>query len=446
MPRTVLPSAVSATSSAFLQPLQASVAGLAGESLAKSGGVLTGSIAWRGGAPWADVRAFGAVGDGVADDTVAIQAAFSALPASGGTVFFPRGTYLITAFTLCRASRLIGEEATILYSGAFMSAAVYLILPTDVTGTQVVEVSGLSFDGDVAGVAAGLLVQPPGGGFFGTLRVSHCTFNRCLTDLRFDVASFNCSLEIESCRFYSLTGHNDSKSVYVPCVTAPPGPVNAFRRISIHDCHFLLESPEAGHYIKGVHITGFSGSLIFQGNTVESKTDGTDDPTSSCLIVETVAGTQRSIIISANRFLQYTVGNVIEITGGLTESTLLVHIHGNTIKGAAAVVPLTAALLHNGQNIVICNNVYTEAAFANWTKSGSASMGGGDGEATVTFTTAYTDANYQIALCGDDDANVWWTTKAAGSFKIKRNPAVAASVVDWITYYRAYTDGTGAVT
>jgi hypothetical protein len=44
-----------------------------------------------------DVRSFGAVGDGVRDDTTAFQAAINSLPSTGGTVTVPAGTYLIDA-------------------------------------------------------------------------------------------------------------------------------------------------------------------------------------------------------------------------------------------------------------------------------------------------------------------------------------------------------------
>src|SRR5688572_28342533 len=42
-----------------------------------------------------DVRSFGAVGDGMHDDTAAFNAAIKSLPADGGTVTVPAGRYLI---------------------------------------------------------------------------------------------------------------------------------------------------------------------------------------------------------------------------------------------------------------------------------------------------------------------------------------------------------------
>lgn len=44
-----------------------------------------------------DVSNYGARGDGIYDDTAAIQATINALPSAGGTVFVPAGTYLIDA-------------------------------------------------------------------------------------------------------------------------------------------------------------------------------------------------------------------------------------------------------------------------------------------------------------------------------------------------------------
>jgi hypothetical protein len=49
-----------------------------------------------------NVRNFGAVGDGSRDDTAAFQAAIDALPALGGTVDVPAGTYMIDAVTSIR--------------------------------------------------------------------------------------------------------------------------------------------------------------------------------------------------------------------------------------------------------------------------------------------------------------------------------------------------------
>ena len=46
--------------------------------------------------PWTNVKTLGAIGDGATNDTTAIQNAINAV-ATGGLVFFPAGTYLITS-------------------------------------------------------------------------------------------------------------------------------------------------------------------------------------------------------------------------------------------------------------------------------------------------------------------------------------------------------------
>lgn len=57
------------------------------------------------GGEWIDVKTFGAKGDGLTDDTAAIQAAFNALPVAagneigGGCIFFPKGVYLVNTVT-----------------------------------------------------------------------------------------------------------------------------------------------------------------------------------------------------------------------------------------------------------------------------------------------------------------------------------------------------------
>lgn len=42
-----------------------------------------------------NVKDYGAIGDGITDDSAAIQAVINLLPATGGEIFFPSGTYLI---------------------------------------------------------------------------------------------------------------------------------------------------------------------------------------------------------------------------------------------------------------------------------------------------------------------------------------------------------------
>lgn len=99
-----------------------------------------------------NVRNYGAVGNGVADDTTAIQAAITAAAVNGGTVYFPRGTYL-TAQTI----NLSGKKAHLLGDGINQSkikasaTLSYLLAAAEDSTTysfNEFSVEGIQFDGD----------------------------------------------------------------------------------------------------------------------------------------------------------------------------------------------------------------------------------------------------------------------------------------------------------
>lgn len=91
------------------------------------------------------VKDFGAVGDGVADDTAEITAAITAVSA-GGVVLFPPGTYLVSTVNVTGKSVVLsGYGATINSTGA--NGGIY---KTDHDNKLTVE--GLSFTGAGAGI------------------------------------------------------------------------------------------------------------------------------------------------------------------------------------------------------------------------------------------------------------------------------------------------------
>lgn len=81
--------------------------------LAAQLGSITGSSSLK----WFNVMNYGAIGNGVADDTAAINAAIAAFNAAGiGVLYFPSGTYLATAgLTAITASGLVRGDGSTLF-------------------------------------------------------------------------------------------------------------------------------------------------------------------------------------------------------------------------------------------------------------------------------------------------------------------------------------------
>ncbi len=101
---------------------------------------------------WIDVRAYGAKGDGVTDDTAAIQNAINSLPTAGGTIFFPVGRYRVTSnITTNKPSvRLIGAGGT-----SFEESGGWgVTLLADTAGMAL-----LAFDGNTSLVHQGPIIE-----------------------------------------------------------------------------------------------------------------------------------------------------------------------------------------------------------------------------------------------------------------------------------------------
>jgi hypothetical protein len=100
-----------------------------------------------------NVRSYGAVGNGVADDTSAIQAAITASIASGGAVYFPKGTYKIcltegsylgkyTGGKVC----IVGQDATILDVSVYTNGGPFTQIIW-LSGTTEATITGLNYVG-----------------------------------------------------------------------------------------------------------------------------------------------------------------------------------------------------------------------------------------------------------------------------------------------------------
>lgn len=103
-----------------------------------------------------NVKSYGATGNGTTDDTAAIQAAIAAVPASGGVVYAPRGTYLVSASLLLKANTWLrgdGMQVTIF----LMAPATNLnpVIGSANLGDSYITLSDFTVDGNKANNGAG---------------------------------------------------------------------------------------------------------------------------------------------------------------------------------------------------------------------------------------------------------------------------------------------------
>jgi hypothetical protein len=224
----------------------------------------------------ANVKAYGATGNGSSDDRAAIQAAVDDLATTGGTLFFPPGTYLVSTPGIVlpgdpgsvKYMHILGHGATIKATTAI--SMMNRALPSDMTDAvnrmnMRFKIEGLRFLGDLDTGQVGLDMVATYG-----LVVKNCDFDSCDIGFRqtfclmskteecFDKTSKTYGFEarsgnglwsgatqantpsnlavFKSCRSYGATAataqfyiHGSANCRLEDCVTEGNNPVNAIK-------------------------------------------------------------------------------------------------------------------------------------------------------------------------------------------------------------------------
>lgn len=124
---------------------------------------------------YANVKDFGAVGDGVTNDTAAIQRAINSVPVAGGGVFLPPGTYAISSALKLRANLTIcgcgiGSKLVPLVTGInileFLTSSSLVAVNVDISSLEINSRGLASTSGIVMSLAQ-------------YVRISQVTFTGC---------------------------------------------------------------------------------------------------------------------------------------------------------------------------------------------------------------------------------------------------------------------------
>jgi hypothetical protein len=198
--------------------------------------------------------AYGAVGDGVADDTTAISNAVSA--ADGGIVFFPAGTYKVSGISLTEASfHLMGSGAGISkITSATVSADLLIMTDNTLSGIKIVE--GLGFESSAA-VRYHALMEEGQNVYF-----SNCVFDATNADsaISYNAAAADACYHFADCRF--ILGANTNSAILTGNSTEPVS-------VLVNNCTFSVAAGFTGDVLQGphMHVTNcvFDASAVTAG-------------------------------------------------------------------------------------------------------------------------------------------------------------------------------------
>jgi len=198
------------------------------------------------------------------------------------------------------------------------------------------------------------------------------------------------------------------------------------------------------HFIDNITVEGLTDTNAIALGLVSTATaNGTQTLTVSSKAQQVYTGSTSGQLVKLPDATTLVAGHTYWLWNDSTVSV--------TIQNAT---PTTLFVLPAGyRSQVTVTNIGTAAGSWDWLiqtatadlkqKAGSVSAGtfaGNPKTATVTFTTAFADANYSVTVLGQDGRSWKYQSKIAASFIIntQANTALTASV-DWIAVYQGET-------
>jgi parallel beta-helix repeat protein len=287
-----------------------------------------------------NVKAHGAIGNGVIDDTAAIQAAINTLTSGvGGVVYFPTGTYLITApITLPVTGEMkirlqgigvpggSGSGGSTLLEGVGFSGTELIKIGDGVTLVERWAIDGLTFIGVTGstryGIAASKTAQ---------FQITNCFFNRCARAISLTTTSQVGLIA------HNVVGSTNKVGLYLDQVTD-------VRIIGNDLLEGLVGHGTGSHAIHGARI---GPGMVISGNKI-SDWEGNG-------IIASSFGGINTILISGNHIANCGVNGVFVSEEGAT-------VTGNTFggmkSGATAAIRTDSDGVNVAGNFIDCNELH----------------------------------------------------------------------------------------
>ncbi|MGG0788112.1 glycosyl hydrolase family 28-related protein [Peribacillus simplex] len=227
-----------------------------------------------------NVKKFGAKGDGVTDDTLAVKNAIKNVgPYS--TIYFPKGVYIINNLTINDSIHFIGVGGDVIFKRTLNN----IILSTTIT-VKNIELENITFDGDsikktgvsvsfhklfikkctfkncgIPGYKAGNMSNVDGMRISGIeADISNCLFNRNERDGLFGSAVE--TLRVSNCKFNDngrFASANDGGNA-----------TKYFPKNTIYMNNYVNNCGSGGLHVEGLNKSTFYSKVVFVGNIIDN--------------------------------------------------------------------------------------------------------------------------------------------------------------------------------